>query len=234
VYYLPDFGITTQATKVTSRVRPRVRTGQNSDIQYGTGCEDMDSEHEVRAELTSSEASTPNGDVRHGVFASEEKSPGKSSKTSDDSGEGKVGIHKMFSSKAEGLLAKKGIPWPWKGRENDGGSGKNNMTSTPLHDKQENDQSHQRVPEPITIPGCQDTEYAQTSKYEVSGSWWTFNNVSTSSMSSTSSDGTPIETLDYEADCLDYEILWEDLVIGEQIGQGSYFSLCSYSICLEM
>ncbi|XP_047071882.1 dual specificity protein kinase splA-like isoform X1 [Lolium rigidum] len=213
--------ITTFATKVTSKVRSRVRTGQNCNIQYGSGWEDHDSEHEVRAELTSSEASTPNGDVRPGVFVAEEKSPGKSSKTSDDSGEGKVGFHKMFSSKAEGLLSKKGMSWPWKGRETDGGSGKNNMTSAPLHDKQENDRIHQRVPEPITVPECQDTEYAQTSKYEVSGSWWTFNNNSTSSMSSTSSNGSPIERLDYEADCLDYEILWEDLVIGQQIGQGS-------------
>ncbi|KAM0880460.1 hypothetical protein ACQ4PT_033565 [Festuca glaucescens] len=210
-----------EATKVTSRAHSRVRTGHNCNVQYGSSCEDQDSEHEVRAELTSSEASTPNGDVRHGVFVAEEKSPGKSSKTNDDSGDGKVGFHKMFSSKAEGLLAKKGIPWPWKGRENDGGSGKNNVTSTPLHDKQENDRSHQRVPEPITIPERQDSDYVQTSKYEVSGSWWTFNNNSTSNMSSTSSNGSPIERLDYEADCLDYEILWEDLVVGEQIGQGS-------------
>ncbi|KAM0876670.1 hypothetical protein ACQ4PT_036026 [Festuca glaucescens] len=154
------------ATKVTSRAHSRVRTGHNCNVQYGSSCEDQDSEHEVRAELTSSEASTPNGDVRHGVFVAEEKSPGKSSKTSDDSGDGKVGFHKMFSSKAEGLLAKKGIPWPWKGRENDGGSGKNNVTSTPLHDKQENDRSHQRVPVPITIPERQDSDYVQTSKYE--------------------------------------------------------------------
>ncbi|XP_047085153.1 uncharacterized protein LOC124696469 [Lolium rigidum] len=199
--------ITTFATKVTSRARSRVRTGYNCNVQYSSGCEDQDSEHEIRAELTSSEASTTNGDVRHGVFVAEEKSSGKSSKTSDDSREGKVGFHKMFTSKAEGLPAKKGIPWPWKGRENDGGS---DVTSTPLHDKQENDGSHQRVLEPITIPKRQDSEYAQTTKYEVSGSWWIFNNNSTSSMSSTSSNGSPIERLDYEADCLDYEILWED------------------------
>jgi serine/threonine protein kinase len=27
--------------------------------------------------------------------------------------------------------------------------------------------------------------------------------------------------VDMDSDCLDYEILWEDLTIGEQIGQGS-------------
>uniref|UniRef100_A0A453LV20 Protein kinase domain-containing protein n=1 Tax=Aegilops tauschii subsp. strangulata TaxID=200361 RepID=A0A453LV20_AEGTS len=214
--------ITTFATKLTSRVRSRIRTGQNCERRCASGCEDQYSEHDVRADLTSSEASTPNGDVRYGAFVAEEKSPGELSKTNiDDSGEGKVGFHKMFSSKAEVLLAKKGISWPRKGRENDGGSGKSNIPSTHLHDKQANDQSHQRVPvvQPIIIPDCQDTKYAHSSKYEFSGSWWTFNN--TSSISSTSTIGSPIERVDYEADCLDYEILWEDLVIGEQVGQGS-------------
>nr|XP_020187023.1 uncharacterized protein LOC109772735 isoform X2 [Aegilops tauschii subsp. strangulata] len=204
--------ITTFATKLTSRVRSRIRTGQNCERRCASGCEDQYSEHDVRADLTSSEASTPNGDVRYGAFVAEEKSPGELRK---------VGFHKMFSSKAEVLLAKKGISWPRKGRENDGGSGKSNIPSTHLHDKQANDQSHQRVPvvQPIIIPDCQDTKYAHSSKYEFSGSWWTFNN--TSSISSTSTIGSPIERVDYEADCLDYEILWEDLVIGEQVGQGS-------------
>ena len=39
-------------------------------------------------------------------------------------------------------------------------------------------------------------------------------------MSSTSTNGSPIERVDYETDSLEYEILWEDLFIGEQIGQG--------------
>jgi hypothetical protein len=31
-----------------------------------------------------------------------------------------------------------------------------------------------------------------------------------------------VNKVDPDTDCLDYEILWEDLTIGEQIGQGSY------------
>ncbi|CAM0876337.1 unnamed protein product [Alopecurus aequalis] len=214
--------ITTFAAKVTPSVHPRIRTGQNCDRQYGGDCKDQYDEHDVRAELTSSEARPPNGNVRCGVFVAEENPPGKWSKTSSDvSGEGKTGLRK-FSSKAEALLAKKRILWPRKGRENDGGSINNNMTSTHLHDKQENDQCQQKlpVPEPITILDCQDTEYTQASKYEVSGAWWTFDSNSTSSTSSTSTNGSPIERVDYETVCLNYEILWEDLVIGEQVGQG--------------
>ncbi|KQJ87250.1 dual specificity protein kinase splA isoform X2 [Brachypodium distachyon] len=212
--------ITTLATKVTSRVRSRIKTGQNCDEQYDSGCEGQYSGHYAREELTSSEASTP------GAFVAEENFPGKSKTiNSDDSGEGKGGLHKLFSSKAEALFSKKGISWPWKGNENDGGYRNNNVTSPKLHAKQENVQSRQGVPipEPIVIPDCQDTEYVRAGKHEVSGSWWTFNNNSTSStMSSTvSSTSSPIERADYEADCLDYDILWEDLALGEQVGHGS-------------
>uniref|UniRef100_A0ACD5ZVW9 Uncharacterized protein n=1 Tax=Avena sativa TaxID=4498 RepID=A0ACD5ZVW9_AVESA len=218
--------ITNLASKVTSRVRSRIRSGQNCDEQHGSSREGQDSEHDAREEPTSSEASTPGGDVLHGTFVTEEKSPRDSRKTnSDDSGEGKGGFQKIFSAKAETLLAKKGISWPWKGNGNDGICGKNNMTSPRLHDNQENAKSYQGVPilEPIIIPNSQDTEYAQAGKYEVSGSWWTFNNNSTSStVSSTiSSNSSAIERVDYEADCLDYEILWEDLTLGEQVGEGS-------------
>uniref|UniRef100_M8C131 non-specific serine/threonine protein kinase n=1 Tax=Aegilops tauschii TaxID=37682 RepID=M8C131_AEGTA len=214
--------IVTLVTSVTTRVRSRIRTGQNSDKQYGKG---QYSELDLQAELASSEENTPSGDVAHRAFVAEEKSPGKSCKTSNyDSGERKVWFHKIFNSKADALLAKKGISWPWKRHEVDGDSGKNNMNSTQLHDKQENEESHQRVTvlEPIIIPDCQNSEYTWASKYEVSGSWWDFNKNSMSSISSTTgtTNSSDIEMVDYEADCLDYEILWEDLVIGEQVGQG--------------
>ncbi|KAE8800454.1 Serine/threonine-protein kinase CTR1 [Hordeum vulgare] len=187
--------IVTLVTSVTSRVRSRKRTCQNSDKQY-------------------------------------EKSPGKSCKTSsDDSGEGKLGFHKIFNAKAEALLAKKSI-WPWKGHAIDGSSGKNNMNSTQLHDKQANDQNHQRVVvlEPFIIPDNQNNEYTWASKYEVSGSWWDYNMNSVSSINSTgSTNSSGIETVDYEADCLDYEILWEDLVIGEQT------RLCYFDVrCIQV
>ncbi|KAL6908151.1 hypothetical protein ACP4OV_002321 [Aristida adscensionis] len=212
--------ITTLATKVTSRVRSRIKTGQNSYERYSSGCESRYSEHDTKEELASSGTST-SGDGQHVDSVTVEDSPGKSSKTSsDDSTEGK-GLHKILSSKAEAFLGKKGISWPWRGLEHDGPA-KRHVISTQFHDTEENDldQAHQGVPEPIVITDCQDTEYVQESKFEVTGSWWSFNNNSTSS-STVSTNSSAIERVDHEADCLDYEILWEDLVIGEQVGQGS-------------
>uniref|UniRef100_A0A0D9XVA2 non-specific serine/threonine protein kinase n=1 Tax=Leersia perrieri TaxID=77586 RepID=A0A0D9XVA2_9ORYZ len=204
-----------------NKVRSRIRTGQNCDEQYGGVSESHYSEHDTREEQTSSEGSTPSGDILHGAFVREDYYSGKSSKTnSDDLGEGKLGLHKIFSSKAEALLPIKGIPWLWRGHEHDE-PGKNQMTPPQFQEIQENGQSHKDVPEPMIIQECQDTESVQDVKYEVSGSWWSFN-ASTSSMSSTgSTNSSAIERADCEADCLDYEILWEDLVIGEQVGQGS-------------
>nr|BBF89232.1 putative HA-tagged protein kinase domain of putative mitogen-activated protein kinase kinase kinase [Oryza barthii]BBF89238.1 putative HA-tagged protein kinase domain of putative mitogen-activated protein kinase kinase kinase [Oryza barthii] len=217
--------ITNLATRVTNRVRSRVKTGQNCDDQFGGACESHYSEHDAREEQTSSEGSTPSGDVLHGAFVSEDNYSGKSSKTnSDDSGEGKLGLHKILSSTAEALWANRGIPWPWRGHGNDD-AGKNRTNLPQFHEIQENGQSHKEVPEPIILPDCQDTEFVQEVKYEVSGSWWSFN-ASTSSMSSTgSTNSSAIERADREADCLDFEILWEDLAIGEQVGQDILLSM---------
>ncbi|TKW02416.1 hypothetical protein SEVIR_8G242700v4 [Setaria viridis] len=213
--------ITTLATKVTSRVRSRIKTGQNCNEQQSGGSESQYSEDDYKEELTSSGTDTPRGDVVHDGFVKGENSPGKSSKTSsDEPGEGNERLYKI-TSKAEELLAKKGISWPWKGHEHNG-TGKSYMNPSQFHDKQENEQMHQAGPESIVIPDYQDSECAQESKYEVTGSWWCFNNDSLSSMdSSISTNSSAIERVDHEADCLDYEILWEDLVLGEQVGHGS-------------
>ncbi|KAI4303134.1 hypothetical protein MLD38_038803 [Melastoma candidum] len=55
-----------------------------------------------------------------------------------------------------------------------------------------------------------------------SGSWSSANVNSTSSASSCGSTSSgAMNKVDMDSDCLDYEILWEDLTIGEQVGQGS-------------
>ncbi|WVZ49702.1 hypothetical protein U9M48_001035 [Paspalum notatum var. saurae] len=211
--------ITTLATKVTSRVRSRIKTGQNCNEQYG-GSDVQYSEDDSKEELTCSGTNSPRGDVVHGGFF-RENSPRESSKTSsDDFGEGDGRLCKI-SSRAEELLAKNGISWPWKGHEHNG-PGKSHINPSYFYDKQENDQMHQAGPESIVIPDYQDSDSALESKYEVTGSWWSFNNDSMGTIgSSISTNSSGIERADHEADCLDYEILWEDLVIGEQVGQGS-------------
>ncbi|KAG8093113.1 hypothetical protein GUJ93_ZPchr0012g20790 [Zizania palustris] len=173
--------ITNLATKVTNKVRSRVRMDENGMEKEGGSGESQCLDREAKEEPTCRGTTTPRGDAPRGAFATGESSPGKSTKISSDESEGKVGLHKILSSKAEALLNKKGILWPWKGRENDGLDEKNQVTSLWLHGEQESSQNHQKVSDSSITQDCQD----------------------------------------HEADCLDYEILWEDLAIGEQIGQGS-------------
>ncbi|ONM33337.1 hypothetical protein Zm00014a_018805 [Zea mays] len=212
--------ITNLATKVTNKVRSRVSTDDYGIEREGGSGESHCSDRGAKEEPTSSGTNTPRGNAPHGPFSTDENSPGKSTNPSSDELEGKVGLHKFLSSKAEALLNKKGISWPWKVRENDGPDERNHVIL--LHGDQENVMNHQKVSDSSIAPDSQGAEHNLPSKNEASGSWSSYNNNSTSSASSTgSTNSSALYKVDHEADCLDYEILWEDLVIGEQIGQGS-------------
>lgn len=70
-------------------------------------------------------------------------------------------------------------------------------------------------------PVSQVGDFNRPATNEASGSWSSFNVDSTKSASSCGSGSSSVvNKLDVDTDCLDYEILWEDLTIGEQIGQG--------------
>ncbi|XP_042518671.1 protein STRUBBELIG-RECEPTOR FAMILY 5-like [Macadamia integrifolia] len=229
--------ISNLASKVTNKVKSRMRTGENSmeresgsgDSQYSdNGFSDaVFSDH--REDATSSGASTPREDIPpspFGVFlqgAVDEKSPGKSSKDSGAEGVGKSGIQKIITAKAEAWINKKGISWPWKGNERDVPEARTTRFVWPwLNHDQENEFGHQKKTDSGMKPESRGGESNRPNN-EASGSWSSsFNVNSTSSVSSSgSTSGSAVHKLDMDSDCLDYEILWEDLTIGEPIGQGS-------------
>ncbi|KAL0916294.1 hypothetical protein M5K25_013792 [Dendrobium thyrsiflorum] len=221
--------ISNLATKVTNKVRSRMRTNESSTDRDGGSGDSQQSDHDVihsdhREDAMSSGASTPRGDVAPSPFGAsssgviDDKSPSKTSKASNEEAEGKAGIHKIISSKAEAWIVKKGISWPWKGSENDGNDIKNRFAWPWLHSDQEGDTGHAKSSD----CGGKPEENNRLGNNEASGSWSPLNANSTSSVSSSGSTSSSIQQkLDLETDCLDYEILWEDLTIGEQIGQGS-------------
>ncbi|KAJ6816614.1 putative serine/threonine-protein kinase [Iris pallida] len=223
--------VTTQATKVTNKVRSRIRMNENCIEGEGGSGDSQYSDHEAlmdhKEDATSSGASTPRGDKQPSPFGAsssafrEDRSPRKAA-IGNEEVDGKAGIHKIISSKAEAWIAKKGISWPWKGNEHDGTDAKNRFGWPWLNNDQENDASHQKASEHSIKPESQANETNRTGNNEASGSWSSFNANSTSSISSSgSTSSSVIHKVDMETDCLDYEILWEDLTIGEQIGQGS-------------
>ncbi|KAF5195571.1 Serine/threonine-protein kinase EDR1 [Thalictrum thalictroides] len=220
------------ASKVTNKVRSKIRSGENNVLREPRSGDSQYFDHgfsdvlltDQREDANSSGASTP----REGIPASsfglasqavpDEKSPG------NDEGEGKTGIHKIITSKAEAWIGKKGRSWPWKGSERDGPEGKTTRFVWPwLNNDQENDSGHQKSYDFSAKPEAQEGEGNRHGNNDAPGSWSSsFNMNSSRSVSSNgSTSSSHINKVDSETDCLDYEILWEDLTVGEQIGQGS-------------
>lgn len=173
---------------------------------------------EYRDDGASSGASTPRGDTPAtalGVFSRLENSPSKQSRDSGDEGERKSSISKILSSKAEAWMGKKGL-WPWKGNERDGIDPKASRFVWPsLQNDQENELEHQKSESQVF-------EINRTSNNEATESYSSYVSVNSSSSASSggSTSSSTVNKLDVDTDSLDYEILWEDMTIGEQIGQG--------------
>ncbi|XWS14209.1 hypothetical protein CRYUN_Cryun36dG0103400 [Craigia yunnanensis] len=223
--------ITNLASKVSNKMKSRMRTGENSVDREGGSGDSHHSDHgfsdaalsDHKEDATSSGASTPRGDVypsAFGVFSPfEEKSPAKTSRDSGDESEGKPAIQKIMT-----LMGKKGISWPWKGNDREGSEARTTRFVWPwLGNDQENETFQQKSPYSGTKSEGHVNESYKPVNNEASGSWSSSVNVnSTSSASSCgSTSSSAVNRVDMDYDCLDYEILWEDLTIGEQIGQGS-------------
>lgn len=215
------------------KVKSKIRAGENYMDREGGSVDSHHSDHGLdfdhREDANSSGASTPRGDIapsHFGVFSQmDERSPGKPSRDSGDESEGKPPIHKVISSKAEAWIGKKGITWPWKGNEREGSEPKTTRFVWPwLHNDQDNDTVPQKSSGGLK-PDNHGNESNRPATNEASGSWTSsFNVNSTSSASSCGSTTSTVNKVDVDTDSLDYEILWEDLIIGEQIGQGNQLS----------
>ncbi|KAJ6768513.1 SERINE/THREONINE-PROTEIN KINASE TNNI3K-RELATED [Salix koriyanagi] len=226
--------ISNLASKVSNKVKSKIRTGENNMDREGGSGDSHYSDHgysdatlsDHREDANSSGASTPRGDLHpspFGVFSHlDDKSPVKPSRDSSDDSEGKPAIHKIITSKAEAWIGKKGLSWPWKGNEKEGSEARTTRFGWPwLQNDQESETSHQRSPSSGAKSESQVSESIRPSTNEASGSWSSVNVNSTSSASSCGSTSSTVNKVDMDTDCLDYEIMWEDLTVGEQIGQGS-------------
>ncbi|XP_061345911.1 probable serine/threonine-protein kinase SIS8 isoform X2 [Gastrolobium bilobum] len=227
--------ISNLASKVSNRVKSRIRTGENNVNREGGSGESHHSElsfsdyvlSDQRDDGNSSGASTPRGEVPpspFGVFFHvEEKSQAKTMRDYGDESEGKP-IHKIITSKAEAWIQKRTLSWPWRANDREGSEGRNIHVAWPwFQGDQENEPVDQKNLSSPLKPESLAGESHRPANNEASGSWSSFNVNSTSSTSSCGSGSSSVvnNKVDVDTDGLDYEILWEDLTIGEQIGQGS-------------
>ncbi|KAF8085148.1 hypothetical protein N665_0678s0008 [Sinapis alba] len=227
--------ISNLASKVSDKVRSKMRAGDSSATPSEGGSGDSHhSDHGVfgatlsdhRDDAASSGSSTPRGDFTpspFGVFTcNDEKLPSKPFKDSSDEGDEKPAIHKVLTSKAEEWMGKRRLSWPWKGNEQEDSKGKPVHSVWPwVQNDQEKDKSNQIIPssgESLAF------ESKKPTNNEGSSSLWSSsinaNNTSIAS-SSGSTSSSVMNKVDTDSECLEYEILWDDLTIGEQIGQGS-------------
>lgn len=221
--------LTILASKVTDKVRSKLRTGDSNVFGEGGSGDNHHSDHSFpdaafsdhREDGCSSGASTPRGDpvgAPQGVFSHTlGKSPTKSQRESSDETEGKIGI-KMLTSKAEAWLGKKKKQWSRKGNEQETSEARSRQFVWPwLKGQQDSDQPNSAVK-----PESQTVECNQPVGSDAYGSWSSLPINSSSSPSSCgSSSSSVVNKLDIDTDSLDYEIMWEDLTVEEQIGQGS-------------
>ncbi|KAM7280782.1 hypothetical protein ACFE04_007916 [Oxalis oulophora] len=219
--------ISNLANRVSNKVKSRMRTGDNYMDREGGSGDSHYSDHgfsdvDHRDDANSSGASTPRGDILpspFGIFTHiDDKSPMKAS--SGDESDEKPAIHKILSAKAEQWMGRKGLSWSWKGNERDGSSDvRSGRFAWPwIHNEHDNEMSNQRS-QSFTKPESEGNNRAAN---EAPGSWCSSVNInSIGSASSCGSTSSTVNRVDMDSDCLDYEILWEDLTIGEQIGQGS-------------
>ena len=219
---------------MSNKVKSKMRAGENNFFREGGSGDSHHSDHgysdavfsDHREDANSSGASTPRGDIPpspFGVFSHvDEKSPGKPFRDSGDESEGKSAIHKI-SSKAEAWIGKKNLSWPWKGNEREGSEARTARFNWPwLQNDQENESVHQKTTS-MKLENYSNESHRPANN-EASGSWSSsFNVNSTSSVSSCgSTSSSAVNRVDMDTDCLDYEILWEDLTIGDQIGEGKH------------
>uniref|UniRef100_A0A1S4E230 non-specific serine/threonine protein kinase n=1 Tax=Cucumis melo TaxID=3656 RepID=A0A1S4E230_CUCME len=225
--------IASKLSNLASKVSNKVKSKISLDREGGSG-DGYHSDHghpdavlcDHRDDANSSGASTPRGDsTAHGAFSQvEEKLSGRLVRDSSDEGKGKPTIQKILSSKAEEWIAKKGLSWPWKGTEQEGGSETRaaRFVWPWVQIDQEAEPANHKSSSISGKPEMQQNDGHRAVNNEASGSWSSININSTSSVSSCgSTSSSAVNKVESDMDCLDHEILWEDLTIGEQIGQGS-------------
>ncbi|KAA3481192.1 dual specificity mitogen-activated protein kinase kinase 1-like isoform X1 [Gossypium australe] len=236
--------LTNLALKVSNKMKSRIkmgeycvdREGESGDGHYlEHGCS-IAAHSDLKEDAVSSGACTPRGSIypsAFGVFSPlDEKSPMNNSHDSGDESEGKPAIQKIMT-----LVGKKGISWPWKENDRAGSEARTTRFVWPgLANDQENDFFVQKSSYSAAKSEGHLNENNTPVNNEPSGSWSSSVNVnSTSSVSSFgSTSSSAVNRAEMDVDCLDYEILWEDLTIGDHIGQGNFFRVLVEQCIMEV
>ncbi|KAL8140347.1 hypothetical protein V2J09_006368 [Rumex salicifolius] len=214
--------ITDLATRVSNKVQSKMKIGKQvleNEVGSNCSCRQTDYESCDGTRFHNEDDLRPESHHRENAassFFGEVES--KLSKDCVDENEGTTAIRKV-TSRAEAWINKKAIKWPWKGNELE--------FSEPRPPQfgwawVQNDLDHRQSSSP-TKSELKTYECHSPVAVEAPWSWSSPLNVSTTSSKtscgSSSTSGNSAKKLDIETDSLDFEVLWEDLIFKEQIGQ---------------
>ncbi|MCL7035736.1 hypothetical protein MKW94_009727 [Papaver nudicaule] len=207
-----------QASRMTNKIRSKMKTGDNAlvhetrrgDGQYfnQTLFESVLSDH--RKDPTFGEASMSRGDIPKSPFGVSfedtpvENSPGENFSISRGEGEGKIEILKDIRSRAEAWISKKSMSLQWLDHE-----------CEPDFDRENSYDTYRKT----EIQAAENDPFGNEAS--TSGSSFSYANSSSTVSSSISTSSSHLHRFDSETDSLQFDIMWEDLAIGAQIGHGS-------------
>ncbi|KAK8308625.1 hypothetical protein V6Z11_D02G072600 [Gossypium hirsutum] len=202
--------ISNLASKVSNKVKSRIRTGENRVDAY-----------DHKEDATYSGVCTPKGDMwppSHDVLHPfDNVSTVMNSIDFGDENEGKPAIQKFTT-----FIAKTGISLPWKGNSQEESEAKTTHSIRPCEG---NDQQNETflLKGPYLGKKLEDhiNEHDSPINNEASGFSSSSANVNSTSStrSSGSTGGSPVNIVHMDTDCVDNEILWEELTIGDKLGK---------------
>ncbi|XP_074281542.1 RAF-like serine/threonine-protein kinase 24 isoform X2 [Silene latifolia] len=214
--------ITNLASKVTDKIGSRLKIRESNVLRYSENGDSRLSDavlSELREDGNCSGASTPRR-YPAGVFSlfGIGKLTAHTQGDSIDDGERKPGIHKMITSTAEAWIGKKAMQWSGKGTGCESSNSPSGRFGWPLMQSEQDSNCANSAVESEIPTG----DFNRPVTNEAAGSWSSLNaNINSSPSSCGRGSSTDTHKLDAETTSLDYEIMWDDLTVGEQIGQGS-------------
>ncbi|PWA74793.1 PAS domain-containing protein tyrosine kinase family protein [Artemisia annua] len=157
-------------------------------------------------------------DLTHDVSSIDDHFTKKTTVDSSGGSETRPGIHKVLSYNAEAWIDKKEFTWPWKGNENGGrAGGRTGRFGWPwLHNDQEQELGS-KMGSIVPLKVRSQMHESARNTIGAPNSW--SSSCDTSNSGSTNSNY--VQKFDFDMDNSDVEISWDDLIVREQIGQGS-------------
>eukprot|EP00249_Psilotum_nudum_P015269 c25234_g1_i1 orf=473-2905(-) len=227
------------SSKVASMVLSQILLGEKSTSESGNGSVGSQGSESgnIDTGFLDNDDSAPSTPTDYGtpfqtIVSTIENSVRCRYKSESDTGcgevrEGRITGRKSLGSKTGAWMGQKGKLWPWIGSDRENGEQKSQIawqctSGDPDNHMKGNQGKKDGSRSNVQIEADAGLDFGRLTVTDAPESW-TYAHINTGSSKSSTSSTNSSSTLKLEAEFenLDFEIAWEDLTLGEQIGQGS-------------